>query len=241
MKSQTIIVAFSFGPAMVSSFVDRYGSTIIHPSYTWKSQSAFRAFAEEGESSSWLGEALLVSSFSDGIKPNQDVHDVLMCGLVKQLWKERQELAENEVAESVLQSPCCGPDLDSLTNMEAADAAIAGLDKEQQPWEELLDSLKSDVDSQHVELRFLYIPTAMYALRSDSNNTPGKQRQRARADGKKRRNEIVKLLSEKLGDDVSVLAVTLDLDDASVKQPEGSDDPSRFPTVSSVLENALGR
>ena len=36
----------------------------------------------------------------------------------------------------------------------------------------------------------------MYALRPDSDNTPGKQRQRARADGKKRRTAIINQLQE---------------------------------------------
>ena len=52
---------------------------------------------------------------------------------------------------------------------------------------------------------------------------------RARADGKKRRTEISNLLSSQLGDNVNVLAVTLDLDDGSVKQPQGTDDASRYP------------
>lgn len=183
----------------------------------------------------WLSHALLISSFSDGLKPNPEAQDFLMRGLVTGLWKERQGNAENEVAESSLQSPCCGPDLSALKKMEDADAALAGLRENQQSWESLLDNLIEDEKSDEFELRFVYIPTAMYALRSDSNNTPGKQRQRARADGKKRRNEIVQMLSEKLGDEVSVLAVTMDLDDASVKQPEGSDDLSRFPAVCIII------
>jgi len=50
-----------------------------------------------------------------------------------------------------------------------------------------------------LELRLVYIPTAMYALRCDSTNTPGKQRQRARADGKKRRNELVSMVEKLMG------------------------------------------
>jgi hypothetical protein len=87
-------------------------------------------------------------------------------------------------------------------------------------------------------LRLVYVPTAMYALRKDSASTPGKQRQRARADAKKRRDEICRLVSdlfsanesngdvsrcgENAGGDlhpwkVSVAAVTLDWDDGSLK------------------------
>ena len=45
-----------------------------------------------------------------------------------------------------------------------------------------------------VFLRILYIPTAMYALQPKSTNTPGKQRQRARADGKQRRDHIIEYI-----------------------------------------------
>jgi hypothetical protein len=130
-----------------------------------------------------------------------------------------------------------------------------------------------------VEIRVLYIPTAMYALRADSTSTPGKQRQRARADGRDRRNAMVDLLRQGLTevrplsfsssssssssinntntdkvavqDDDSVymevdlapptvLAVTLDFDDGSVKQLEGSDDATKFPKVRrSVQYNAM--
>jgi hypothetical protein len=160
-----------------------------------------------------------------------------MRGLVSCLWKERQATAEEDVASSAVHSPCCGPiDIEALTRLEAADDAIRDIQQGRKPWEEVLDSLivmDDDDDDEHIlELRFLYVPTAMYAIRSDSTNTPGKQRQRARADGKQRRNEIANLLSDRLGDRVPILTITLDLDDASVKQPEGSEDPSRFPTVS---------
>jgi hypothetical protein len=103
----------------------------------------------------------------------------------------------------------------------------------------------------------------MYALQSDSSSTPGKQRQRARADGKKRRDAIVEYIQQLkiLGNegtliyihliqldepiilvvlivytvyhhrllDVQILAITLDLDDGSLKQPYGSNDLQMFP------------
>ncbi len=80
-------------------------------------------------------------------------------------------------------------------------------------------------------IKVLYIPTAMYALRKNSENTPGKQRQRARADGKKRRDKIVQCLNTMFQDDndnslLNTLTVTLDLDDGSIKQPNAQG--SRF-------------
>jgi len=131
-------------------------------------------------------------------------------------------------------------------------------------------SSSSDADDDHsasataataappVTVRLLYIPTAMYALRADSTSTPGKQRQRARYDGKQRRKQVEELLYDMLNEhttgtattldtasdpasstnndssaaasvNVNILAVTLDLDDGSIKQPVGSDDPDDFP------------
>ncbi len=92
-------------------------------------------------------------------------------------------------------------------------------------------------------IRILFIPTAMYALRKDSKNSPGKQRQRNRADGKKRRNLLVQFIESLFttadnGDEedmtrlmegnknweytnsiLNTCAITLDLDDGSIKQP----------------------
>jgi hypothetical protein len=237
----TVLLLASLAPyLLVSSFSDQYlfGKTKIV-----RSRSALVALVSDGtdgNDNSWLSHGLLLSSFSDGLRPNPKAQDFLMRGLVTSLWKEQQAIAEAGVAESALQSPCCGPDLNALSDMETADAAIAGLEQQQQEgepqrWQNVLHSLtEADTNKDApLELRFLYIPTAMYALRSNSENSPGKQRQRNRADGKKRRTEIAKLLSEQLGDHIDVLTVSLDLDDASVKQPEGSEDPSRFPTVCS--------
>jgi peptidase E len=81
-------------------------------------------------------------------------------------------------------------------------------------------------DAPIINLKLLYIPTAMYALRSDSQNTPGKQRQRARADGKKRRDQLVSFLQTTLDEELNIgsnktciSTITLDLDDGSIKQP----------------------
>ena len=180
------------------------------------------------ESGEWLKHGLLMSSFSDGLKPNPHAIDFLMRGLVASLWKEhRQRKAEEAVTESVRQSPCCGPNLDVLKSMEIADTALLDLEEGRTPWKDVLNDL---VDGTQ-ELRFLYIPTAMYAIRQDSTQSPGIQRQRARADGKKRRNEIVHLLSCQLEGKVPIRVVTLDLDDSSIKQPDGHDDATTIPKV----------
>lgn len=175
-----------------------------------------------------LKHALLLSSFSDGLKPNPDAIDFLMQGLVSSMWREYQERAELAVEQSAIQSPCCGPDLEALSNMESVDIALADLDEGRVSWRQVLQRLSDEscTADDPLELRFLYIPTAMYAIRSDSANSVGKQRQRARADGQKRRNDIVQLLHDQLGDhqQVSIRAVTLDLDDSSIKQPEGFDE-----------------
>ena len=184
------------------------------------------------ESGEWLKHGLLMSSFSDGLKPNPHAIEFLMRGLVASLWKEhRQRKAEEAVTESVRQSPCCGPNLDDLKSMEIADTALLDLEEGRMPWKDVLNDLvEGNVDGT-LELRFLYIPTAMYAIRQDSTQSPGIQRQRARADGKKRRNEIVHLLSSQLEGKVPIRVVTLDLDDSSIKQPDGHDDATTIPKV----------
>mmetsp|Transcript_10306 Transcript_10306/g.31181 ORF Transcript_10306/g.31181 Transcript_10306/m.31181 type:complete len:678 (-) Transcript_10306:338-2371(-) len=71
-------------------------------------------------------------------------------------------------------------------------------------------------------VRFAYVPTAGYALRKDSNRTPGVQRQRARRDGKQKRDRVVDFL----GGPTACDALTLDLCDASIKHAVGSDLPT---------------
>jgi peptidase E len=189
--------------------------------------------ASQGNKQKWLNAGLLLSSFSDGLKPNEQAQTFLMNGLVKTLWRDRMATIEQQVHESALSSPCCGPtDMESLNQM--LDDTSTTFEQNGKSWQASLQSLilehhQQKQQQQLLELRFLYIPTAMYAVRKDSNNSPGKQRQRARADGKKRRNEIVKLLNENLGEKVNVLTVTLELEEGSIKQPDGSEDPSKFP------------
>jgi hypothetical protein len=228
-RRSLVLASFLAECLLVGAFSGRYSCT----SFARQSTSPLRLDLVQipGDDKPWLNTGLLVSSFSDGIKPSEQAQDFLMRGLVNALWMERQKKAEKDVEESAIQSPCCGPDVSALDNMDDADAGLSNLEEQPGSWEALMESVG---DEESLELRFLYIPTAMYALRKGSNNTPGKQRQKARADGKSRRNEIVKVIEDKLGENASVLAATLDFDDGSIKHPEGSDDLSRFPVVSCI-------
>lgn len=201
--------------------------------------------------SAWLEKGLILSSFTDGLKTNPPALDWLMNALVETLWKEEQERTEVSLKESNLASPCNGPDPVLLEQLEYTDTVVEGMMQLQSSsdtdWKKQLALLcrtkraaktdegnAADVDADPIDLRVLYIPTAMYALRPGSTSKPGKQRGRNRADGKKRRNEILALLADQLegfllesGDDsissdefFTVRTVTMDLDDASVKQPE---------------------
>ena len=48
----------------------------------------------------------------------------------------------------------------------------------------LRDAVQLKTGSVDARIRLTYVPTAMYALRRESQRTPGVQRQRARRDGK---------------------------------------------------------
>jgi len=162
---------------------------------------------------------------------------------------------ERAVVKSVVASPCAGPtNLVALSQIEHADALLEKLHSTREDvgdmndvddvLNQMLGLIKSSSSSSSggrskPQLRLLYIPTAMYAIRKDSNSTPGKQRQRSRADGKKRRDRILQTLhalvnGSAVGDDygqqkIKVLAVTMDLDDGSIKQPFGSNKARDFP------------
>ena len=101
----------------------------------------------------------------------------------------------------------------------------------------------------------------MYALRPESSTKPRKQRERNRADAKKRRTDIIRLLENQLEEQqhdsylasdnkdllYNISTITLDFDDGSVKQPQvvtvGPDmssqmiDTDHFPKVCLVLIN----
>lgn len=194
----------------------------------------------------WLDKGLILSSFTDGLKANPTAVDWLMNALVESLWEEEQHEAEIALKESNLASPCNGPDPVLLHRLEETDKHrnVGGGSDWKKNLQLLCDTKNNDNDNANdnavIRLRFLYIPTAMYALRPGSTSKPGKQRGRNRADGKKRRNEILRLLQDQLEEFVvashdgnddgnenkkdttvfSISTVSMDFDDASVKQPE---------------------
>lgn len=185
---------------------------------------------EETSDNLWLNHGLLFSSFSDGLSQNSQGKTFLKEGLAKALLLEQCTRTEDQVKSSVLASPCNGPNVELLSDLEDVDAKLKQVRDHADP----MSLVSSSSSSSSLELRLVYIPTAMYALRPESNRTPGKQRQRARADGKKRRNNIVQLLTDLVAPSGAVVrAVTLDLDDGSIKQPQGpsggDDDEGLFP------------
>lgn len=192
----------------------------LHAAITYKDFAESNQIAlKQSASSSWMRHGLLISSFSDGVAPNPQVHDCLRRGLVRTMLLQTVAQAEEQVESSVKFSPCAGPDVTAVDRMLDLDTAIKEVDNHPGPLSLLL---ANNCDTSN-SLRVLYIPTAMYALRPDSENTPGKQRQRARADGKKRRDELVRLLqNDVLHDRIPVEIVTLDFDDGSIKQPEST-------------------
>jgi len=189
-----------------------------------------------------MNYGILISSFTDGIEKPFLAKEFLKYSLSRAFAKDAVLRKEEEVRKSVLKSPCAGPNIEDLNDLEKLDTDAMVSDGEMFFNEDgenqaidnsvniLLRSLIGDGEIP-LDLRVLYIPTALYALKKDSKNTPGKQRQRARADGKKRRNAIVRLLGELFHKHkgVRVLAITLDLDDGSLKQPQGTEDMSFFP------------
>ena len=193
-------------------------------------QPRLLATTSNDRSEKWMREGLLISSFSDGVLPNPEAQDLLRRGLIRSLLRQEQRKVEESIRSSAQTSPCCGTtDLVALDLLPKLDQALHELPNHPDPLQLLQHITEKTTNT---PLRLVFIPTAMYALRPESNNTPGKQRQRARADGKKRRNEIVDLIQRLLvrhDDDnnnsssstCSVQVVTFDLDDGSVKQPEG--------------------
>lgn len=144
---------------------------------------------------------LLLSSFTDGVVGSAEGSAAFKSLLMGNL---KRRVISDAFRESVLSSPCNGPDPDLLGRV--------------------LDSTSSTPPPDSVgprRVRFVYIPTARYALRVGSKNTPGKQRQRARADGRSRRakfeNYIHNVVAAEMGGNFEVLAVTVDFGDGSAK------------------------
>lgn len=188
----------------------------------------------------WATNALLFSSWTDGIVPNLAAKSFLRYSIVKKLLQDHITKNEDSLETSVKFSPCNGPNVDALNNLDIADKlsergkqfTFERFDKEAthevDSWaKETLQYIASDGGK--VTIKLLYVPTALYAWNPNSANTIGKQRQRARADGKKRRTLVLSLLETLLSDEcpneVSVQTITLDLDDDSLKQPVGDDMP----------------
>ncbi|GAX13776.1 hypothetical protein FisN_30Lh067 [Fistulifera solaris] len=186
------------------------------------------------EDDEWiLSHGLLLSSFTDGLRNNVAAQEALRHGLVRTLLLEAIRQVESIVQQSATFSPCCGPtNVAAWSCLEQLDEAVSKVD------EVIDDPLKvfwncftekenaSLLRNYPIVLRVAYIPTAMYALRPESHNTPGKQRQRARADAKQRRDELFQLLQQLLThpqhSSIPVQICTVDWDDGSVKQPQQS-------------------
>ena len=213
------------------SCCERGSSSSVEPADTEarsSSSAATAACATPPPPTTTMREGFLFSSFSDGLAKNAAARSQLQRGLVRVLLRDWQQAAETALSRSVRASPCNGPNIEALGRLEGVDRALDELEQlEHSPSEQ-----QSTGDSAGrpgittaaaavPELRLLYIPTALYALRPESSSTPGKQRQRARADGKQRRDALVRLLHEELLpiQHLPIAAVTLDLDDGSVKQP----------------------
>lgn len=218
-----------------------------------------------------LAYGILISSFTDGMTSHA-TQEFFKYSLASLLTMDTIIQTEEDIETSAKFSPCQGPDIDLLDQMELGDEMIQSQRSEEREHEEesseeslqsqdsnrdrvektrkmvqyLQNSISNNGRGGKKEIKVLYIPTAMYALRSDSNNSPGKQRQRARADGRKRRNQLVQYISDIFENseedehhrgesdgllklNVNILATTLDVDDGSIKQSVGSDDASQFP------------
>jgi peptidase E len=171
-----------------------------------RSASLVPLYSQQGDSPPWMTEGFLISSFTDGLKNNKEAQDILRLGLEKAIHQQAIAETERELANSVRASPCNGPNIQLLEQLEDLEKGMQRND--------------ATSSSSRQRLRVLFIPTAMYALRLDSTRTPGQQRQRARADAKQRRDEICTMLSRLLVDIDDIHAITVDLADGSVKQPE---------------------
>jgi|AntRauTorckE5430_2_1112549.scaffolds.fasta_scaffold00556_2 hypothetical protein len=182
--------------------------------------------------SSYLDYGILISSFTEGMTPSTS--EFFLYSLARLLTMDVIQTTQDEIEESAKYSPCQGPSIDLLNKLERGDDLMQNKEKTRK---EKTDLMLEYMKGEDLELKVLYIPTAMYALRTDSKNSSGKQRQRARADGKKRRNQLVEHIKDMFVascDDedqpsLNVLAVTLDFDDGSIKQPSGSEETSKFP------------
>lgn len=216
---RALCIAFSF--TIVLGFVPLQTRQRIHLTNQLKKHES----SSNVDDCRWLKCGLLISSWTDGVVQSPEAQAFLKKSLATLLLSELQHDAEAAVQSSVTFSPCNGPNMDAFTNMESVDKILTRIQRDP----DHIDKWIEQMDEDTLNLRFLYIPTAMYALKSDSINSPGKQRQRARADGKKRRTLVIQTIHQLFLQKINILAVTLDLDDGSIKQPEGSKNANFFP------------
>ena len=162
---------------------------------------------ENPENNPWAKHALLISSFTDGIVASPDAGSFLKYCIANVLLSEQVRRAETSVRDSVIASPCNGPNMEAFNSLEFFDQIQEEESDNANNYGETADQIlrslviEQQKDNGHTAtttIRLLYIPTATYALNPNSSNTPGKQKQRARADGKKRRNQVVQHLDELL-------------------------------------------
>lgn len=208
----------------------RRGVTTVDSGFTSSCDGDGTNDTDHGGPTCWMHCGLLFSSSSTGLEASIPSQSFLRRGLVRSLLIEARSTVETSVAASVVVSPCNGPDMRAIAGMEQLDAAIEEIGNSDEPsieWE-TKEGVEEKLSSWRLagtpplcdKLRVVYIPTALYALRRDSTNTPGKQRQRARADGKQRRNRLVEFLQKEIVD-IPIAIVTLDLYDGSMKQCSG--------------------
>lgn len=226
--NQPVVVTFAARSSSSSKSKPQQQQTNTNPDVAEQSSSSLSS----SPTSCWMNEGLLFSSFSDGVVPNKRAQHYLCRGLVRALLRQELRVAEASLRSSVRASPCNGPNIQALQRLEQLDGALDKLKNDDETSKDPVQLLLQTATDWPMTLRFVYIPTAMYALRRASTNTPGKQRQRARADGKKRRDEIVALLhqlllsthntkgkqDERSCHNINIATVTLDLDDGSLKQ-----------------------
>lgn len=185
------------------------------------------------------GSGMMISSYTDGLKNNDIAKEFLRCHLLRILLQETLNQTEYQMKQSLIYSPCNGPNIQYMNIIEQIDNMIEQLDNIVQILNhnhttssynnntlyiiyETIQQSMIDIKDILPPLRFIYIPTALYAIRYESNNTIGKQKQRFRVDAKQRRDNIVQLLYELLVSFYipSIHSITFDLDDDSIKQFE---------------------
>ena len=134
-----------------------------------------------------------------------------------------------------LSSPCQGQDPVAPQALDMADRQVPINDKGRTLLSELFIDNSNRTSNGGGVLRFIYVPTARYAMKSNTTDTPDTQRQRAQTEAKKRRSQIITMLSsiffepEFQENQIRIHSVNLDFDDGSIEDREGSLNESDFP------------